>query len=177
METCQARSQESSVGKFSAFCGGIFWQFITGFPADREETFSGAVGTQGLGNAPCSVMLSLQMHKPQPDVIVRTVFFTYFCCRHVCAGFCLCEARSVVVWARKSRFPVASHMYRIERVCALVGCPRPRGFVAIMIYQGDPPPIKLLNALSQQITTPGGFCQCVFRSDCVHLVSVLDFCP
>ena len=69
--------------KISAFCGGFLGKnpldFVELFAADGDEIFTGAVGAEGSGKAPCSIMLSSEMHKSQADAIIRTGgFFTYY---------------------------------------------------------------------------------------------------
>ena len=69
--------------KIGAFCGGFLGKnpldFVEFFAADGDEIFAGAVGAEGSGKAPCSIMLSSEMHKSQADAIRRTGgFFTYY---------------------------------------------------------------------------------------------------
>ena len=81
------------------------------FAADGDEVFTGAVGAEGSGKAPCSVMFSSQMHKSQADPIIGTSrSFTYFF-PHLSVEFRLIEVRGVVVWALKS---FAGHVLSAE---------------------------------------------------------------
>ena len=69
--------------------------------ADREGLFTGAVQTEGLGNAPCSIMLSSQMQKGQAEAIVRAdVLFTYLLklLPLFIRWIYLVEVNGVVVW-------------------------------------------------------------------------------
>ena len=90
--------------KIGAFCGGFLGKnpldFVEFFAADGDEIFAGAVGADGSGKAPCSIMRSSEMHKSQADAIIKQVVFSRTILPpHLSAGFCLFEVRGVVVWA------------------------------------------------------------------------------
>ena len=57
---------QAFVWKISAFCGGFWAKFrwiLLSFSLRTETKFSGTVGAEGSGKAPCSIMLSSEMHK------------------------------------------------------------------------------------------------------------------
>ena len=67
--------RQAFMWKIGAFCGGFLGKnpldFVEFFAADGDEIFTGAVGAEGSGKAPCSIMLSSEMHKSQADAIIR----------------------------------------------------------------------------------------------------------